>query len=212
MVFLQSTMGEFCEVSQNTNPNKKLMIKQLLGIIFTLAVVSTTSKAQKLGDESYGIGSFYADYFYNRPTSTGEILQKNQYTAAHMTLPRYRTSIVVHCSSVIEWRHSRILEYSSKHLMIGFTNFIWNWWHQEDTVQLHCFVAVFAEIGFEVQTLFKWLLSMSVRSYCALASSTYNIAVFKNMYQSLFASYSIVPPPYLPLRYPVWQKVCIPTL
>jgi rare lipoprotein A (peptidoglycan hydrolase) len=63
------------------------MIKQLLGIIFTLAVVSTTSKAQKLGDESYGIGSFYADYFYDRPTSTGELLQKNQYTAAHMTLP-----------------------------------------------------------------------------------------------------------------------------
>ena len=63
------------------------MIKQLLGIFFTLAVVSTTSKAQKLGDESYGIGSFYADFFYDRPTSTGEILQKNQYTAAHMTLP-----------------------------------------------------------------------------------------------------------------------------
>lgn len=63
------------------------MIKQLLGIIFTLALASTTSKAQKLGDESYGIASFYADYFYNRPTSTGEILQKNQYTAAHMTLP-----------------------------------------------------------------------------------------------------------------------------
>ena len=63
------------------------MIKRLLGIIFTLAVVSTTSKAQKLGDESYGIGSFYADFFYDRPTSTGEILQKNQYTAAHMTLP-----------------------------------------------------------------------------------------------------------------------------
>ena len=63
------------------------MIKQLLGIIFILAIASITSKAQKLGDESYGIGSFYADFFYDRPTSTGEILQKNQYTAAHMTLP-----------------------------------------------------------------------------------------------------------------------------
>ena len=63
------------------------MITQLLGMIFALTVVSTTCFAQKLGDESYGIGSFYADFFYNRPTSTGEILQKNQYTAAHMTLP-----------------------------------------------------------------------------------------------------------------------------
>ena len=43
--------------------------------------------AQKLGDESYGIASFYANKFYNKPTSTGEILKKNQYTAAHNTLP-----------------------------------------------------------------------------------------------------------------------------
>lgn len=63
------------------------MIKQLLGNLTVLAVVSTTTFAQKLGDESYGIASFYADYFYTRPTSTGEILQRNQYTAAHMTLP-----------------------------------------------------------------------------------------------------------------------------
>jgi len=63
------------------------MIKQLLGNLTVLAVVSTTTFAQKLGDESYGISSYYADFFYNRPTSTGEILQKNQYTAAHMTLP-----------------------------------------------------------------------------------------------------------------------------
>jgi len=63
------------------------MTKKILGLIFALAFISTTSKGQKLGDESYGIGSYYADYFYNRPTSTGEILQKNQYTAAHMTLP-----------------------------------------------------------------------------------------------------------------------------
>ena len=63
------------------------MITQLMGMICALTVVSTTCFAQKLGDESYGIGSFYADFFYDRPTSTGEILQKNQYTAAHMTLP-----------------------------------------------------------------------------------------------------------------------------
>jgi rare lipoprotein A len=63
------------------------MKKQLLGIILILVVVSTNLFSQKLGDESYGIASFYADFFYDQPTSTGEILQKNQYTAAHMTLP-----------------------------------------------------------------------------------------------------------------------------
>ena len=63
------------------------MNKQLLGLIFFLVVVSTNVFPQKLGDESYGIASFYADFFYDQPTSTGEVLQKNQYTAAHMTLP-----------------------------------------------------------------------------------------------------------------------------
>jgi rare lipoprotein A (peptidoglycan hydrolase) len=63
------------------------MNKQLLGLIVCLVVVSTNLFSQKLGDESYGIGSYYADFFYDQPTSTGEILQKNQYTAAHMTLP-----------------------------------------------------------------------------------------------------------------------------
>ncbi len=52
-----------------------------------LSFASTMANAQKLGEESYGIASFYADYFYNKPTTTREILKRNQYTAAHMTLP-----------------------------------------------------------------------------------------------------------------------------
>ncbi|WP_052353981.1 septal ring lytic transglycosylase RlpA family protein [Flectobacillus major] len=65
------------------------MKKRHLGILtISLLVVNLKpSNAQKLGDESYGIASFYANNFYNQPTSTGEILKKNQYTAAHMTLP-----------------------------------------------------------------------------------------------------------------------------
>ncbi|MEA5429024.1 MULTISPECIES: septal ring lytic transglycosylase RlpA family protein [Arcicella] len=63
------------------------MSKPLLGIIIIFCLFCSVSHAQKLGDESYGISSFYAQYFYQKPTSTGEILQRNQYTAAHMTLP-----------------------------------------------------------------------------------------------------------------------------
>lgn len=65
------------------------MRNPLSGIITVslLSLVTATTNAQKLGEESYGIASFYADYFYNKPSSTGEILKRNQYTAAHMTLP-----------------------------------------------------------------------------------------------------------------------------
>lgn len=63
------------------------MSKHTLKILFFLSLSCSFCYAQKLGDESYGISSFYAQYFYNKPTSTGEILQRNQYTAAHMTLP-----------------------------------------------------------------------------------------------------------------------------
>lgn len=65
------------------------MRNPLYGIITVslLSLATTTTNAQKLGEESYGIASFYADYFYNKPSSTGEILKRNQYTAAHMTLP-----------------------------------------------------------------------------------------------------------------------------
>jgi rare lipoprotein A len=65
------------------------MKKQHFGIlkISLILTVASTASAQKLGDESYGIASFYANSFYNKPTSTGEILKENQYTAAHMTLP-----------------------------------------------------------------------------------------------------------------------------
>ncbi len=65
------------------------MRNPLSGIITVslLSFATTTADAQKLGEESYGIASYYADFFYDKPTSTGEILKRNQYTAAHMTLP-----------------------------------------------------------------------------------------------------------------------------
>lgn len=63
------------------------MSNRLLGVVFVVLLIPSHTFGQKLGDESFGISSFYANYFYNKPTSTGEILQRNQYTAAHMTLP-----------------------------------------------------------------------------------------------------------------------------
>jgi rare lipoprotein A len=43
--------------------------------------------SQELGDESYGIASFYANFFYNRQTANQEILKKSELTAAHRLYP-----------------------------------------------------------------------------------------------------------------------------
>ncbi len=45
------------------------------------------SFSQELGDDSYGIASFYSNYFYNRKTANGEILRKTEFTAAHRIYP-----------------------------------------------------------------------------------------------------------------------------
>lgn len=63
------------------------MSNRLLGVVFVVLLIPSHTFGQKLGDESFGISSFYATSFYNKPTSTGEILKRNHYTAAHMTLP-----------------------------------------------------------------------------------------------------------------------------
>jgi rare lipoprotein A len=42
---------------------------------------------QELGDESYGIASYYANSFYNRRTANQELLRKTEYTAAHRLFP-----------------------------------------------------------------------------------------------------------------------------
>ncbi len=42
---------------------------------------------QELGDESYGIASFYSNSFYNKRTANQELLRKTEYTAAHRLFP-----------------------------------------------------------------------------------------------------------------------------
>lgn len=43
--------------------------------------------SQDLGDEKYGIASFYSEKFYGRKTANKETLIKSRFTAAHKTYP-----------------------------------------------------------------------------------------------------------------------------
>ncbi|MFD3393865.1 septal ring lytic transglycosylase RlpA family protein [Aquirufa sp. OSTEICH-129V] len=43
--------------------------------------------AQELGEESYGIASFYSNSFYAKKTANQELLKRNTYTAAHRIYP-----------------------------------------------------------------------------------------------------------------------------
>ena len=60
-----------------------------LGFLSLLITVLIPQKgnSQELGDESYGIASFYSNYFYNRKTANQEILRKSEFTAAHRIYP-----------------------------------------------------------------------------------------------------------------------------
>ena len=44
-------------------------------------------QAQELGEESYGIASFYSNSFYAKKTANQEVLKRNTYTAAHRIYP-----------------------------------------------------------------------------------------------------------------------------
>lgn len=54
-------------------------------IVFCISVGICLS--QDLGDESYGIASFYSRKFYDRKTANNEKLIKSEFTAAHKTYP-----------------------------------------------------------------------------------------------------------------------------
>lgn len=55
-------------------------------LLFLFFKVSSLS-AQKLGEESYGIASFYSNEFYAKKTANQETLKRNTYTAAHRFYP-----------------------------------------------------------------------------------------------------------------------------
>ncbi len=56
--------------------------------IFCLLIIPLPAlQAQELGEESYGIASFYSNSFYAKKTANQELLKRNTYTAAHRIYP-----------------------------------------------------------------------------------------------------------------------------
>jgi rare lipoprotein A len=78
------------------------------------------SFTQELGDESYGIASFYSNYFYNRKTANQELLKKTELTAAHRLLPfntlvevtnlANKRSVIVRINDRGPYKYGRIID------------------------------------------------------------------------------------------------------
>ncbi len=62
------------------------MVK-LRWIFWLLFIPIPALHAQELGEESYGIASFYSNSFYAKKTANQELLKRNTYTAAHRIYP-----------------------------------------------------------------------------------------------------------------------------
>ncbi len=87
----------------------------LISILITFQGIS-----QELGDESYGIASFYANYFYNRKTANQENLKKTEFTAAHRLYPfntlvevtnlANKQSVVVRINDRGPYKYGRIID------------------------------------------------------------------------------------------------------
>jgi rare lipoprotein A len=56
-------------------------------MLLNLIVLSYIVSGQDLGDESYGIASFYSNTFYKKKTANQEVLKRTELTAAHRVLP-----------------------------------------------------------------------------------------------------------------------------
>ncbi|MEY2793925.1 MAG: hypothetical protein RJA76_1917 [Bacteroidota bacterium] len=101
-------------------PIKVNLIKKrfLKGLIFLL--IPIVSNSQNLGDETYGIASFYSNHFYNKKTANQEILKKKELTAAHKYLPfnclvevinlQNKKSIIVRINDRGPYRKGRIID------------------------------------------------------------------------------------------------------
>ena len=56
-------------------------------LTFLLVFLCQLGYGQDLGEESYGIASFYSNAFYNKKTANQELLNRKELTAAHRLLP-----------------------------------------------------------------------------------------------------------------------------
>ena len=92
-----------------------LRITILLGIIWPQLLFS-----QELGEESYGIASFYSNTFYKHKTANQELLKKTSLTAAHRIYPfntlvevtnlSNRKSIIVRINDRGPFKRGRIID------------------------------------------------------------------------------------------------------
>jgi rare lipoprotein A len=92
-----------------------LRITLLLGIICPYLLFS-----QELGEESYGIASFYSNTFYKHKTANQELLKKTSLTAAHRIYPfntlvevtnlSNRKSIIVRINDRGPFKRGRIID------------------------------------------------------------------------------------------------------
>ena len=79
--------------------------------------------AQELGDESYGIASYYSAYFYKQKTANNESLKRNTFTAAHRFYPfntlvevtnvYNKKSVIVRINDRGPYKRGRIIDLTS---------------------------------------------------------------------------------------------------
>ena len=96
------------------------MVKVLYSSILVFCISLSICLAQDLGDERYGIASFYSEKFYGRQTANKEKLNKTKLTAAHKSYPfntlvevtnlTNRKSIIVRINDRGPYKRGRIID------------------------------------------------------------------------------------------------------
>jgi len=96
------------------------MVKVFYSSILVFCITISICLSQDLGDERYGIASFYSGKFYGRKTANNEKLNKTKLTAAHKTYPfntlvevtnlTNRKSIIVRINDRGPYKRGRIID------------------------------------------------------------------------------------------------------
>ena len=96
------------------------MVKVFYSSILVFCISISICLSQDLGDERYGIASFYSGKFYGRKTANNEKLNKTKLTAAHKTYPfntlvevtnlTNRKSIIVRINDRGPYKRGRIID------------------------------------------------------------------------------------------------------
>lgn len=96
------------------------MVKVFYSSVLVFCISISICLSQDLGDERYGIASFYSGKFYGRKTANNEKLNKTKLTAAHKTYPfntlvevtnlTNRKSIIVRINDRGPYKRGRIID------------------------------------------------------------------------------------------------------